>query len=102
MYPWIRVAFLAFVLMIGGVAMAAEKIDINTANQAQLETLPGIGPVIAGRIIEYRQKKPFASIEEIKEVKGIGEATFLKIQDMLTVSAPQAEAKPAAPADAKQ
>ncbi|MEJ5244061.1 MAG: helix-hairpin-helix domain-containing protein, partial [Desulfomicrobiaceae bacterium] len=61
MYPWIRVAFLAFVLMIGGVAMAAEKIDINTANQAQLETLPGIGPVIAGRIIEYRQKKPFAS-----------------------------------------
>jgi competence protein ComEA len=102
MYPWIRVAFLAFVLMIGGVAMAAEKIDINTASQAQLETLPGIGPVIAGRIIEYRQKKPFASIEEIKEVKGIGEATFLKIQDMLTVSAPQAEAKPAAPADAKQ
>jgi len=65
---------------------AVGKININTATAEELETLPGIGPTYAQRIIEYRQEKgPFTSIEEIKKVRGIGEATFEKIKDLITV-----------------
>ncbi len=58
------------------------KININTASQSELETLPGIGPSKAQGIIENR---PYSSIEEIKQVPGIGEATFQKIKDLITV-----------------
>ena len=61
-------------------------ININTATQAELESLPRIGPAIAQRIIEYRTLNgPFTSIEQIKNVKGIGEATFNAIKDFITV-----------------
>jgi competence protein ComEA len=61
------------------------KVNINTADTATLETLPGIGPTIAGRIIDYRQANgPFSRIEEIMEVSGIGPATFEKIQDLIS------------------
>ena len=62
-------------------------ININTASQAELETLPGIGPVTAEKIIEYRQiNGDFSSIEGIQKVSGIGPATFEKIKDQITVS----------------
>lgn len=62
------------------------KININTATQASLETLPGIGPALASRIIAYRQTNgPFKTIEEIKEVSGIGEKRFEAIKDLITV-----------------
>ena len=61
------------------------KININTADTVALETLPGIGPTIAGRIIDYRQAYgPFETIEEIMDVSGIGPATFEKIQDLIS------------------
>jgi len=61
-------------------------ININTAAQAELETLPRIGPAIAGRIIEYRNAHgPFARIEDIKNVKGIGDATFEALKAYITV-----------------
>lgn len=61
------------------------KIDLNAADPATLETLPGIGPAIAQRIIDYRQTHgPFNSIEDIMEVSGIGPATFEQIQDLIT------------------
>jgi competence protein ComEA len=61
------------------------RVNINTADTATLETLPGIGPTIAGRIIDYRQANgPYVSIEEIMEVSGIGPATFEKIQDLIS------------------
>jgi competence protein ComEA len=63
-------------------AKAEGKININTASQSELETLPGIGPSKAQAIIENR---PYASIEEIKRVPGIGEGTFQKIKDLITV-----------------
>jgi competence protein ComEA len=63
-----------------------ESININTATLDQLDTLPGIGPAIAQRIIDYREQiGGFKNIEQITEVSGIGEATFAKIKDLLTV-----------------
>ena len=66
-------------------AIADGKININTADQETLETIDNIGPAYAKRIIEYREKHPFKSIEEITEVKGIGEKTFQAIKDYITV-----------------
>ena len=61
-------------------------ININTAGQAELESLPGIGPVKARAIIEYRKAyKGFVAPEEIMEVSGIGKATYQKIKDLITL-----------------
>lgn len=67
-------------------AIDDDLININTATLEQLDTLPGIGPVIAQRIIDYRESiGGFKSIETIIEVSGIGEATFAKIREQITV-----------------
>ncbi len=60
-------------------------ININQASAAELISLPGIGPVTAEKIIEYRQEHLFTRIEEIMKVPGIGSATFENIKDYLTV-----------------
>jgi competence protein ComEA len=61
-------------------------VNINTANLAQLETLPGIGPTTAQNIIDHRTANgPFASIEAIMDVAGIGEGKFAQIQDLITI-----------------
>ena len=61
-------------------------VNLNTATKEELDTLPGIGPAMASRIIEYRQANgSFKSIEDIKEVKGIGEAKFAKMKDRLRI-----------------
>ena len=63
-----------------------DLVNINTADQSTLETLSGIGPVIASRIIDFRdQNGPFIEIVEIQKVSGIGPATFDKIKDYITV-----------------
>ena len=62
------------------------KVNINTANQSELDSLPGIGPSIAQRIIEYREENGnFQKIEDLQNVKGIGDAKFSDIKDNVTV-----------------
>ncbi len=60
-------------------------VNINTASVAEFDSLPGVGEVTAQRIVEYRQQHPFARIEDIMQVRGIGEAKFNKMKDRLTV-----------------
>jgi len=63
---------------------AGGKININTATAAELDTLPGIGPVLGQRIVDYRETNgPFAAIEDIKNVRGIGDATFEEIKELI-------------------
>ena len=71
------------------VPSAPALIDINTATSEQLQTLTGIGEVIAQRIIDYREEHgPFTSIDELLNVKGIGEITLSKFRNDVTVSPP--------------
>ena len=63
-------------------------ININTASATELEALPGIGAKTAARIVEYRQKNgPFKKIEELMNVRGVGEKNFLKLKPQITVAA---------------
>ena len=67
-------------------------LNLNTATEAQLEALPGIGASTASRIVEYRKKNgPFKKAEDLMNVKGIGEKSFLKLKPQLTVTAPKPE-----------
>jgi len=96
---------IAFVLCAGGASVSAQKaaakppaaagavVNLNTATATQIATLPGIGEKAAQRIIEYREKNGgFKKIEELMNVKGIGEKSFLKLKPLVTVG----EGKPAA------
>lgn len=62
------------------------KVNINTASQGELETLPQIGPKIAQRILEFRKEHGnFKSLEELMNVKGIGEKTYAKMKDRIKI-----------------
>jgi competence protein ComEA len=74
-------------------ATAPAVVNLNTATASQIATLPGIGEKAAQRIIEYREKNGgFKKIEELMNVKGIGEKSFLKLKPLITVG----DSKPAA------
>jgi len=69
-----------------GKPQSTEKVNLNTATVEQLQTLPGIGPAMAKRVLEYRTKVgKFTKIEEILNVKGIGEKRFQQMKDRLSV-----------------
>ena len=70
----------------------AASVNINAASAEQFEALPGIGAKMAARIVEYRQKNgPFKKVEEMMNVKGIGEQSFLKLKPYLTLGTPKAD-----------
>ncbi|MGR2661937.1 ComEA family DNA-binding protein [Chromobacterium haemolyticum] len=95
-------ALFAALMLICGTAFAA--VNINTANQQELEALNGIGPVKAKAIVEYRAKHgAFKSVDDLKNVSGIGDKTLEKLRSEIAVSgassaAPKAAAKPGAAA----
>lgn len=75
------------------VASSAEEegglIDLNSASEALLETLPGIGKTRASAIVDYRELNgPFSSVSDITNVQGIGPTTYEKIRDLVTVRKP--------------
>jgi competence protein ComEA len=83
-------------------ALALGAININTATKDELVALPGIGPSKAQAILDYRKAHgPFKTVEELKEVKGIGAKRFEKLKPDLAVSGPST-LKPAAKTEAKQ
>jgi competence protein ComEA len=73
-------------------AAATTPVNLNTATAAELQALPGIGAATAKLIIEHRQKNGgFKKIEELMNIKGIGEKSFLKLKPMVTVGSEKAE-----------
>jgi competence protein ComEA len=87
--------FLVALLTWSGMALAV--VNINSASQKQLEELPGIGPAKAKAIMDYRKKNgPFKSVEDIKKVDGIGDATYEQIKgDLVTKGTTTGVGKPA-------
>ena len=72
---------------VAAAAVSTGPVNLNSASAAQIASLPGIGPKTADLVVQYRQKNgPFKKIEEIMNVRGIGEKSFLKIKDRLTVA----------------
>jgi competence protein ComEA len=71
---------------------AAAPLNLNTATAAELEALPGIGARTAERILEYRQKNGgFKKAEELMNVPGVGEKSFLKLKTLITVTPPKTD-----------
>jgi competence ComEA-like helix-hairpin-helix protein len=67
-------------------AGAPQPVDLNQATPRQLDGLPGIGPVLAGRIVEYRQRiGGFHGVSELRAVSGIGEKRYSALKDLVTV-----------------
>lgn len=70
----------------GGPAAAGGPVNLNTATLADLETLPGVGAVLGQRILDYRtQHGQFRSVDDLKQVSGIGDAKFASLKDKVTV-----------------
>ncbi|MFI9454486.1 ComEA family DNA-binding protein, partial [Amycolatopsis sp. NPDC052450] len=69
-----------------GTAAPVGKLDLNTATAEQLDTLPGVGEVMAKRIVDWRSGHGgFTSVEQLREVEGIGESKIRKVRELVSV-----------------
>jgi comEA protein len=67
-------------------AQSPQKVDLNRADQEELESLPGVGAHLAAQILEYREKLgPFQRVEDLMNVRGIGEKKFEQLRDLVKV-----------------
>jgi len=86
---WNRLVGAAALLSLLAVApplLAAERgLNLNTATQEELVSLPGLGPAKAKAIIDYRNAHPFKTIEEVKNVRGIGDHLYESLKEKITV-----------------
>ena len=73
------------VLVIPSIQETKDLVSINNASLEELDTLPGVGPSIAQRIIEYRKEQAFTSLDDLKNVKGIGDKTFEKMKEQISL-----------------
>ncbi len=84
--------FVACSLLLSGVALAQQQsamVNINTADEAALTSLPNVGSAKAKAIVAYRtQKGPFKSVDDLKDVPGIGDKTLQTLRDKITVGVP--------------
>jgi competence protein ComEA len=79
------VAVLAAIVAMAAPLVAAEGVNLNTATQEELVALPGIGPAKAKAIIDYRTAHPFKSVEEVKNVRGIGDHLYDSLKGKISV-----------------
>jgi competence protein ComEA len=101
----IAVVGLALALATGGMGASAreegsQRIDLNRASAEELMSLPGVGAAKAQAIVEHRRTAPFRKIEELLQVKGIGDSIYAGLRDRITVSgeaAPDGAAPPESP-----
>jgi competence protein ComEA len=70
----------------GGGPVPGAPVDLNTATAEQLDTLPGVGPATASAIIAHREQHgPFTSVDQLLDVRGIGEAKLEQLRDLVSV-----------------
>jgi competence protein ComEA len=69
----------------GTAAAPAGKLNLNTATAAELDVLPGVGPVLAQRIVDHREQGPFTSVDQLDDVPGIGPARAAELAELVTV-----------------
>lgn len=91
---WLGAVLLAG-LMGASPGRAAEALDLNRAQLAELQALPGIGPKKAEAIVALRQRRPFTRVTQLLEVRGIGRKTLERLKPLVQVGPPTAAAAPA-------
>jgi len=73
---------------------ADEPINLNTATEAELSQLPGVGAALAGRSVAHRASKPFQSKDDLKQIPGISESKFAQLADRVTTTPSEPDPKP--------
>ncbi len=105
-FIWGSVVTLVLCMFLAGGAGHAQSqsaaVDLNTAGVSELDSLPGIGPAIAARIVAYREKNgPFKRPEDLMNVSGIGEKKFLALKDRVSIAAPKPAQPPQPPSNVR-